>query len=295
MTISKNRKKSGTTEKYNMNNDENVLSIYLKEINKIPLLSKEEEDQVARAAAKGDKAAQEKLANANLRFVVNVAKKYQGQGLPLSDLISEGNIGLLNAIERYDVDKGYHFISYAVWWIRQSILKAICEKSRMIRLPLNRANELVQIEKARKLVQDGQGTEAEVKEIARLLNMDVSHVEDIINISRDLVSLENPVYSDKDSSLLGDFIEDENYIPPDEQAVNSALQRDIESVLDTLNPKEADIIRYRFGLGDYVPMSLKEIGDRFNLTKERIRQIEKKALKRLQHPSRQRILKSYVA
>jgi RNA polymerase primary sigma factor len=293
MTNVKTKKKNGMTG--NCNSDENILSMYLKEINKIPLLTKEEEDQIARAAARGSKAAQDKLANANLRFVVNVAKKYQGQGLPLSDLISEGNIGLLNAIERYDVDKGYHFISYAVWWIRQAILKAICEKSRMIRLPLNRANELVQIEKARKLVQDGQGAEAEINEIARLLDMDAAHVEDLVNISRELISLENPVYADKDSSLLGDFIEDESYLPPDEQAVTSALQADIETVLNTLNPKEADIIRYRFGLGDNVPMSLKEIGDRFNLTKERIRQIEKKALKRLQHPSRQRLLESYVA
>ncbi|MDR3334758.1 MAG: RNA polymerase sigma factor RpoD/SigA [Treponema sp.] len=275
--------------------DENVLSMYLKEINRIPLLTKEEEEQIARAAAQGNKAARDKLVSANLRFVVNVAKKYQGQGLPLSDLISEGNIGLLNAIERYDVDKGYHFISYAVWWIRQAILKAICEKSRMIRLPLNRANELVQIEKARKLVQDDHGTRAEIVEIARLLEMDADHVEDLVNISRDLISLENPVYAEKDSSSLGDFIEDENYCAPDEHAVTSALQDDIEMVLSTLNKKEAEIIRFRFGLGDNVPMSLKEIGDRFNLTKERIRQIEKKALKRLQHPSRQRILESYVA
>ncbi|MDR3166663.1 MAG: RNA polymerase sigma factor RpoD/SigA [Treponema sp.] len=279
----------------NVNSDENVLSIYLKEINRIPLLSKEEEVQTAQAAAQGDKRAQNKLANANLRFVVNVAKKYQGQGLPLSDLISEGNIGLLNAIERYDVNKGYHFISYAVWWIRQSILKAICEKSRMIRLPLNRANELVQIEKARKVVQDGHNTDTEINEIARLLNMDADHVADLVNISRDLISLENPVYADKDSSILGDFIEDENYRSPDEHAVDRALHDDIETVLGTLNKKEADIIRFRFGLGDNVPMSLKEIGDRFNLTKERIRQIEKKSLKRLQHPSRQRILENYVA
>ncbi|MDR3170850.1 MAG: RNA polymerase sigma factor RpoD/SigA [Treponema sp.] len=279
----------------NAGSDENVLSMYLKEINRIPLLTKEEEEQIARAAAQGNKAARDKLVSANLRFVVNVAKKYQGQGLPLSDLISEGNIGLLNAIERYDVDKGYHFISYAVWWIRQAILKAICEKSRMIRLPLNRANELVQIEKARKLVQDDHGTRAEIIEIARLLEMDADHVEDLVNISRDLISLENPVYAEKDSSSLGDFIEDENYCAPDEHAVTSALQDDIEMVLRTLNKKEAEIIRFRFGLGDNVPMSLKEIGDRFNLTKERIRQIEKKALKRLQHPSRQRILESYVA
>jgi RNA polymerase primary sigma factor len=277
-----------------MNSDENTLSLYLKEINRIPLLTREEEDIAARKAAEGDKAARDKLVNANLRFVVNVAKKYQGQGLPLSDLISEGNIGLLNAVERYDAGKGYHFISYAVWWIRQAILKAICEKSRMIRLPLNRANELVQIEKARKMVQDLYGTDAEIKEVARLLNMETGHVEEIINISRDLVSLENPIYADKDSSI-GDFIEDENYKAPEDHALEAALEEDIESVLDTLNKKEAEIIRFRYGLGNKVPLSLKELGDRFNLTKERIRQIEKKALKRLQHPSRQKLLASYVA
>ncbi|MDR2363760.1 MAG: RNA polymerase sigma factor RpoD/SigA [Spirochaetaceae bacterium] len=269
--------------------------MYLKEINRIPLLTRDEEEAIARAAAKGSQAAREKLVNSNLRFVVNVAKKYQGQGLPLSDLISEGNIGLLNAIERYDVEKGYHFISYAVWWIRQAILKAICEKSRMIRLPLNRANELVQIEKARKIVQADNNSEAEITEIARLLDMDAGQVSDLINISRDLVSLENPIYTDKDSSILGDFIEDESYAAPDEHAVKATLQNDIEMVLSTLNQKEAAIIRFRFGLGNSLPMSLKEIGDRFNLTKERIRQIEKKALKRLQHPSRQRLLECYVA
>jgi RNA polymerase primary sigma factor len=279
----------------NLGTEENILAMYLKEINRIPLLTRDEEDAVARDAAQGNRIARDKLVNSNLRFVVNVAKKYQGQGLPLSDLISEGNIGLLNAIERYDVDKGYHFISYAVWWIRQAILKAICEKSRMIRLPLNRANELVQIEKARKLVRADNNTDSEIAEVARLLDMDASQVSDLINISRDLVSLENPIYTDRDSSILGDFIEDENYTTPDAHAVKVTLQDDIETVLSTLNKKEADIIRFRFGLGNSVPMSLKEIGDRFNLTKERIRQIEKKALKRLQHPSRQRLLECYVA
>jgi RNA polymerase primary sigma factor len=288
----KTRKAEGSPA---LNSDENTLALYLKEINRIPLLTREEEDNAAREAVKGNKAARDKLVNANLRFVVNVAKKYQGQGLPLGDLISEGNIGLLNAVERYDTDKGYHFISYAVWWIRQAILKAICEKSRMIRLPLNRANELVQIEKARKMVQDLHSTEAEIKEVARLLNMDTEHVAEIINISRDLVSLENPIYADKDSSIIGDFIEDETYKAPEDHAVEAALGEDIESVLDTLNKKEAEIIRFRYGLGNKAPLSLKEIGDRFNLTKERIRQIEKKAIKRLQHPSRQKLLASYVA
>ncbi|MDR1909720.1 MAG: RNA polymerase sigma factor RpoD/SigA [Spirochaetaceae bacterium] len=269
--------------------------MYLKEINKVPLLTREEEDSTARAAAQGSEAARNRLVNANLRFVVNVAKKYQGQGLPLEDLISEGNIGLLNAVERYDVDKGYHFISYAVWWIRQAILKAICEKSRMIRLPLNRANELVQIEKARKLCRDHNGAESEIREIARLLDMDADHVSDILNISRDLISLESPVYTDRDSSLLGDFIEDEGYRAPEEEAMDDSLQGDIERVLETLDYKEAEVIRFRYGLGNVAPLSLKEIGERFHLTKERIRQIEKKALKRLQHPVRKQVLEAYVA
>jgi RNA polymerase primary sigma factor len=275
--------------------DENVLSMYLKEINRIPLLTREEEDRYARRAAKGDKAAIDKLVSSNLRFVVNVAKKYQNQGLPLSDLISEGNIGLMNAIERFDVDKGYHFISYAVWWIRQAILKAICEKSRMIRLPLNRANELVQIEKARKELQSGKGVEPEIDEIASALNMDPDHVADLINISRDLVSLETPVYAEKDSSQLGDFIEDKGYEHPEDEAIKTSLQGEINTILRTLTEKEAEIIQYRFGLNGRSPLSLKEIGDRYNLTKERIRQIEKKALKRLQHPSRSQYLQAYIA
>jgi RNA polymerase primary sigma factor len=300
MTMRKEPNKFRNTQRSstaNSGSDENILSMYLKEINRIPLLTREEEAVAAREAAKGNRAAQHKLVNANLRFVVNVAKKYQGQGIPLSDLISEGNIGLLNAIERYDVEKGYHFISYAVWWIRQAILKAICEKSRMIRLPLNRASELVQIERAKKSIQDSDSDngEAEINEIGRLLSMEPEHVADLINISRDLISLENPVYDEKDSSTLGDFIEDDHYASPEKYATNSALHDDIETILDTLNPKEADIIRYRYGLGEKAPMSLKEIGDHFNLTKERIRQIEKKALRRLRHPSRMRVLESYVA
>jgi RNA polymerase primary sigma factor len=277
------------------NNDENILSLYLKEINNIPLLTREEEETYARAAARGEQQAKEKLIKANLRFVVNVAKKYQNQGLPLADLISEGNIGLLNAIERFDVEKGYHFISYAVWWIRQAILKAICEKSRMIRLPLNRANELVQIEKARKEIQWDGNSVPEVENIAKQLNMDPEHVAELINISRDLVSLDTPIYDEKDSSLLSDFIEDRGYKSPDDAAIDNSLQEDINLLLKTLSEKEADILEYRFGLNGKRPMSLKEIGTRYKLTKERIRQIEKKALKRLQHPSRSMYLSSYLA
>lgn len=275
--------------------DDNLLSMYLKEINAIPLLTREEEYETALAVANGDKKAKEKLIQANLRFVVNVAKKYQNQGLPLSDLISEGNIGLMNAVDRFDAAKGYHFISYAVWWIRQAILKAICEKSRMVRLPLNRANELVQIDKARKLMTNNRTEEEELKEIAGLLRMDETLVRDIVNISRDMISLDSPVFTEKDSSSLGDFLEDTMYEQPETLAIENSLKEDIDEILDTLTEKEAEIIRYRFGLNGYKAMSLKEIGDIYNLTKERIRQIEKKALRRLQHPSRMEKLEAYVA
>jgi RNA polymerase primary sigma factor len=272
-----------------------ILSMYLKDINRIPLLTREEEDTLTRKAVAGDKDAREKLIKANLRFVVNVAKKYQNQGLPLDDLISEGNIGLMNAIKKYDPDKGFHFISYAVWWIRQSILKAICEKSRMIRLPLNRANELVQIEKVKKKYLTLNGEDPEENEIAKVLNMDVNDVSNLINISRDMVSLETPVFSEKDSANIGDFIEDKDYTGPDDIVITQSLKDDIKSALKTLTDKEAKIIEYRFGLNNQKPMSLKEIGDRYNLTKERIRQIEKKAIKRLQHPTRKQFLEAYIA
>jgi len=275
--------------------DENVLSMYLKEINRIPLLSRADEDKYARAAAKGEKFAKDMLVKSNLRFVVNIAKKYQNQGLPLADLISEGNIGLINAIERYDVDKGYHFISYAVWWIRQAILKAVCEKSRMIRLPLNRANELVQIEKARKTLEGAMTEDEEIREIARLLEMAPEHVADLVAVSRDLVSLETPVFDERDSSVVGDFIENSAYTPPEDYVVEQNLKEDINSVLRTLSDKEREVVEFRFGLNGRRAMSLKEIGDRFKLTKERIRQIEKNALKRLTHPSRSELLEAYVA
>ena len=275
--------------------DANVLSIYLKEINRVPLLSREEEDRYARLAAQGDQAAKDMLVKGNLRFVVNVAKKYQNQGLPLADLISEGNIGLINAIERYDVDKSYHFISYAVWWIRQAILKAVCEKSRMIRLPLNRANELVQIEKARKYVNAGLSEDGEIGEIARMLDMDPAHVADLVNVSRDLVSLDTPVFDERDSIVLGDFIENDAYGTPDENVIERGLKDDINAVLLTLTEKEREVVQYRFGLNGRRAMSLKEIGDRFKLTKERIRQIEKNALKRLSEPTRSEALVGYVA
>ncbi len=275
--------------------DENVLSMYLREINRIPLLSREEENYYATRAAQGDQQAKAILAKSNLRFVVNVAKKYQNQGLSLADLIAEGNLGLLNAIDHYDVTKGYHFISYAVWWIRQAILKAICEKSRMIRLPLNRANELVQIEKARALFEGELSEDAEIREVAAFLEMEPEHVKDIISISRDLISLDAPVYDEKNSTTVGELIENEHHESPEQAAIQSGLRDDINKVLATLTAKEREIVEYRFGLNGKRPMSLKEIGDRMHLTKERIRQIEKAALKKVSVPETMEILQAYVA
>jgi len=274
--------------------DTGSLSVYLREIKEIPLLTREEEVQVAIGAKGGSKEAKDKLIVANLRFVVNVAKHYHNNSLSLSDLISEGNLGLITAVDKFDVDKGYHFISYAVWWIRQSILKAIYEKTRMIRLPLNRANELVQIEKAKKEIEKYKESEAGIEEIADYLDIDKSRVTELINASKDIVSLETPLSSENDANTISDLIKDSKGENPDRVIINRKLEESIEEVLSTLSEKESKVIKYRFGLEGERPHSLKEIGDKYNLTKERIRQIEKKALSRLRHPTRRRRLESYV-
>ena len=274
--------------------DTGSLSLYLREIKEIPLLTREEEVQVAIGAKGGSKEAKDKLIVANLRFVVNVAKHYQNNSLSLSDLISEGNLGLITAVDKFDVDKGYHFISYAVWWIRQSILKAIYEKTRMIRLPLNRANELVQIEKAKKDIEKYKESEAGIEEIADYLDIDKSRVTELINASKDIVSLETPLSSENDANTISDLIKDSKGENPERVIINRKLHESIEEVLSTLSEKESKVIKYRFGLEGERPHSLQEIGDKYNLTKERIRQIEKKAISRLRHPTRRRRLESYV-
>lgn len=279
---------------YDQFEDENILSMYLKEINRIPLLTREEEDTLARKAAEGEEYARKRMIESNLRFVVNVAKKYQNQGLPLIDLINEGNIGLMNALEKYDVDRGYHFISYAVWWIRQAILKAICEKSRTVRLPLNRANELVQIQKVQRKLMHDSGDEPTLEELGEAMNMDPKLVGDLLSISREMVSLDAPVYGEPSNSTVGDFIEDE-YRTADDVLMEKSLKEDINAALQMLSEKERDIIEMRFGLNGAIPMSLKEIGELYNLTKERIRQIEKKALERMKQPARLKALESYTA
>ena len=279
------------------NADNNVFATYLREINKIPLLSAEDELKYAKAAAAGDEKSRKILIESNLRFVVNVAKQYQNKNIPIMDLISEGNIGLMNAADRFDPDKGYKFISYAVWWIRQAILKAICEKSRMIRLPLNRANELVQIEKDRKLIGKSgmEGEAQELNTIAKELKIEPDMVETIMNAARDPVSLDAPVFNDNSTASAGDFIEDTRYMQPESYALDIDLRENIDAMLALLTEREAEILRYRFGLNGYEQLSLKEVGNKFNLTKERIRQIEKKALEQLQSIGKQYELESFVA
>ncbi|MBQ2601047.1 MAG: RNA polymerase sigma factor RpoD/SigA [Treponema sp.] len=279
-----------------MANEKSVMEMYLSEVRKIPLLTREEENDLATKAASGDMDARAKIVRGNLRFVVNVAKQYQNRGLEFADLVNEGNIGLLNAIDRFDVNKGYHFISYAVWWIRQAIMKAICEKGRAIRLPQNRANELTQIENARKIIGRGKTEETEIKEIGELLGMEPAHVREMINISRDMISLDAEIGNGSDDSRsLGDFIEDSVSETPDAKAINNSMKEEIAAVLDTLRPNEAKVLRLRYGLTGEKPMSLKEVGDVCNLTKERIRQIERRALGRMQHPVRIAKLEAYVA
>ena len=279
-----------------MKNHDEVLTMYLKEINKVPLLTREEEIELSKKAKKGDKAARDKMIKANLRFVVRVAKKYQNHGLDLTDLISEGNIGLMTAIEKFEPSRGYHFISYAVWWINQSILKALSEKSRAIRLPLNRANELVRIEYASNLINGTLSEAEEVEEIAQMINMPEAKVRELLAISNGMVSLDAKANSsESDTSVVGDYFEDQTYEKPEEATVSKALKEDMDTLLDTLKPNEAKVLRLRYGLNGYKPMSLQEIGEECNLTKERVRQIEKKAIFRLQNPTRIKRLDGYLA
>lgn len=277
--------------------ESNILSMYLKEINQIPLLTEEEELDLAIRAKAGDEFARKRMIESNLRFVVNVSKKYQNQGLSLSDLINEGNIGLMTALDKFDPNQGYRFISYAVWWIRQSVMKAINEKSRAVRLPLNRTNELLQIKKAERILMKELNTEdPSVEEIGELAGLDPALVKDLMAISRELVSLDAPVVGDGSSlSSIGDFIEDDS-ISPEDSLLDVALQADVDKILEfSLNEREREIIELRYGLNGKFPMSLKEIGELYNLTKERIRQIEKKALERLQAPEVTKYVEAYIA
>ncbi|MBR1721896.1 MAG: RNA polymerase sigma factor RpoD/SigA [Treponema sp.] len=275
-------------------NDE-TLDAYLKDLHRIPLLTPEEEKDLAVKAANGSVAAKNKLVNANLRFVVAIAKTYQNRGFELMDLISEGNLGLMTAVEHFDVSKGYKFISYAVWWIRQSIQKALSDRSRAIRLPMNKVNELYQIEKTRSFMEKDKSEEEQIREIAKILGMKESYVRELLNFNRDMISLDAPIDAAKSDTAVGDVYKDEINPTPEQEFLNASLKNDVDSTLKTLKPKAERVIRMRYGIGGYKAMSLKEIGDKCGLTKERIRQIEKTAVQALQSPSRRCRLEAYVA
>ena len=275
--------------------EKDSLSIYLEEINKIPLLTPEQEQELVKKAVAGSKVAKNKLVEANLRFVVKIAKEYMNRGIEFEDLINEGNAGLMQAINHFDAIAGVKFISYAVWWIRQSIMKALYEHGHEIRLPMNRANELVNIEKAKKLVAD-KPENIQVEEISAMLGMNKDVVKNLMDVSREMKSLDSPISNgDATSDSIGDMISDTRYKNPETEAIENSLKEDVEEALSKLSPKEAKILRLRFGFGGEDSMSLKEVGDKIGLTKERIRQIEKHAISTIKLPSRMKKLSAYVA
>ncbi len=266
---------------------------YLEEIGNYSPLSPEEEIELARRIRQGDTEALDKLVKANLRFVISVAKEYQGQGLPLQDLISEGNLGLIKAAQRFDETRGFKFISYAVWWIRQSILQALAEQSRVVRLPLNRVGAINKVGRTYEELEKRFGREPSMEEIAEEMEMTAYEVADVLKTSARHLSLDEP-FKEEDGNSLLDVIASDRYSPPDEDLMKESLQVEIDKVLSTLKPREAEIIRLYFGLDGDRPLTLEEIGEHFKLTRERVRQIKEKALRRLRHRSRLEPLRKYL-
>ncbi len=275
------------------NRESQSLDKYLQEIGKVELLAPEEEIDLAIRIKKNDNLALEKLVKANLRFVVSVAKQYQNQGLTLGDLINEGNLGLIKAAKRFDETRGFKFISYAVWWIRQSILQALAEQSRIVRLPLNRVGALNKIGKAYSSLEQEFEREPSASELANELEMDVSEVSDHLKISGRHVSIDAPFTSGEENRLL-DVIENEDQPAPDSMLMSESLRSEIERVLSTLNERETEVLKLYFGINRDHALTLEEIGEMFNLTRERVRQIKEKAIRRLRHASRSKNLRSYL-
>ena len=272
---------------------EDPVRMYLKEIGKVPLLSAEEEIDLAKRMAEGDESAKKRLAEANLRLVVSIAKRYVGRGMLFLDLIQEGNLGLIKAVEKFDYQKGFKFSTYATWWIRQAITRAIADQARTIRIPVHMVetiNKLIRV--SRQLLQE-LGREPLPEEIAKELDMPVDRVREILKISQEPVSLETPIWEEEDSHL-GDFIQDDNVPVPAEAAAATLLKEQLNEVLDTLTDREQKVLRLRFGMNDGRARTLEEVGKEFDVTRERIRQIEAKALRKLRHPSRSRKLRDYL-
>jgi len=269
------------------------LDKYLQEIGKVDLITADEEVELAQRIKAGDQRALEKLTKANLRFVVSVAKQYQNQGLTLPDLINEGNLGLIKAAQRFDETRGFKFISYAVWWIRQSILSALAEQSRIVRLPLNKIGSINKINKMYALLEQSNERPPSAEEIAKDLDMTVNDVKESMKNSGRHLSMDAPLVEGEDSNLY-DVLRSGESPNPDRELIHESLRTEIERALETLTPREADVVRLYFGLGDQHPMTLEEIGETFDLTRERVRQIKEKAIRRLKHTSRSKILKTYL-
>ena len=274
--------------------DTTPLADYLSDLKRHPLLSREEEQRYARAARDGDRSAKEKLVNSNLRFVVNISRQYQNRGISLADLVSEGNIGLLKAVDKFDPDRGFHFTTYAVWWIRQSIMKALEAQSRSIRLPAHAASVVERIGWARSELRQRQRREPTTDQIARFLGIPVQRVADLMSVSRDPLSLESPAFDEDVPAELGDSVCDKAARSPEEEAMANVLKADINNVLGSLTRRESDIVQSRFGLNGRQRLTLNELGRRYRLTKERVRQIEKRALERLQVSLQARVLHGYL-
>ena len=269
------------------------LDKYLQEIGKVDLISADEEVELAQRIKAGDKIALERLTKANLRFLVSVAKQYQNQGLTLPDLINEGNMGLIKAAQRFDETRGFKFISYAVWWIRQSILQALAEQSRIVRLPLNKIGSINKINKTYAYLEQTHERVPSAEEIAKELDMSVNDVKESMKNSGRHISMDAPLVEGEDSNLY-DVLRSGESPNPDKELMHESLKTEIERALETLTPREADVIRLYFGLGENYPMTLEEIGETFELTRERVRQIKEKAIRRLKHTSRSKILKTYL-
>ena len=269
------------------------LDKYLQEIGKVDLITADEEVSLAQRIRAGDRAALEKLTKANLRFVVSVSKQYQNQGLSLPDLINEGNLGLIKAANRFDETRGFKFISYAVWWIRQSILQALAEQSRIVRLPLNKIGAINKINKAYARLEQEFEREPNFEEIALLLEISENEVKDSIRNSGRHVSMDAPLMQDEDNNMY-DVLRSDDIPTPESGLIYESLRKEVERAISTLTPRESDVIRFYFGLNGSYPMSLEEIGEKFELTRERVRQIKEKAIRRLKTTSRSDILQSYL-
>jgi RNA polymerase primary sigma factor len=271
------------------------LDKYLQEIGKVELITAEEEVELARRIKKGDQRALEKLTKANLRFVVSVSKQYQNQGLTLPDLINEGNLGLIKAAQRFDETRGFKFISYAVWWIRQSILQALAEQSRIVRLPLNKIGSINKVNKAYSELEQKYERPPTPEELATILEMTVEEVKQSLKNAGRHVSMDAPLKDgDDSSSTMYDVLSSSESPSPETELIHDSLRKEIERSLSTLTAREADVVRLYFGLSGQHPMTLEEIGEKFDLTRERVRQIKEKAIRRLKHTSRSKILKSYL-